>query len=438
MNKLDLELKFLEKLICECGLCGDLEFLKSVSNRKALQQTYPDAFLSTDKRGIPVFPTRGQFGSLSFSVLKKSLANANRLRNQTGDPKYDKIIELLANEIKKAKEKVSNKMQVYRVNSKIFSLLKNDKTRLEMTIENEEYIDLLQREINTRTEDMASSDNLEDVVLNEKEYQDFLEEGLDFKLVKKSLGISLIFFLVKLLLFVGSTFLSVVGRTLDKTMTKKMRTILNDPEVKVFTVKGIPNAFTSIDRSIYYTNEILSKTKFTEQELIAVLCHEYGHRYYKHASKTWTTVLGGGFLIDSLVMYISVTLAAVELAIYIALIFETIFLTTYTRTIARKHEYIADSYASKMGYSKELISGLKKLTSYSKKLICKGLNAKKCKKLLKRLDKDDPHPVLKDRITNIARVAGEEMKKSKGKIQQGKVLVRTSMALRKELKHSKE
>lgn len=167
MNKLDIELKFLGDLIRECGLCGDLEFLKSVSNRKALQQTYPDAFLSVDKRGIPVFPVRGQFGSLSFSVLKKSLMNARRLRNQTGDPKYDKIIDSLNNEVKKAKAKISNKMQVYRVNSKIFSLLKNDKTRLEITMENEEYIDLLQREINTRMEDITSSDNLEDVVLNE-------------------------------------------------------------------------------------------------------------------------------------------------------------------------------------------------------------------------------------------------------------------------------
>ena len=167
MNELDIELKFLKDLICECGLTGDLEFLKSVANRKALQQTYPDAFLSTDKRGIPVFPIRGQFGSLSFSVLKKSLSNVTRLKNQTGDPKYDKMIELLNNEVRKAKAKISDKMQVYRVNSKIFSLLKNDKTRLEMTIENEEYLDILQRETNTKMEDITSSDSLEDVVLNE-------------------------------------------------------------------------------------------------------------------------------------------------------------------------------------------------------------------------------------------------------------------------------
>jgi len=167
MKELDIELKFLKDLICECGLCGDLEFLKSVSNRKALQQTYPDAFLSTDKRGIPVFPIRGQFGSLSFSVLKKSLANANRLRNQTGDPKYDKIIELLNDEVRKAKAKISNKIHVYRVNSRVFDLLKNDKTKLEITMENEEYLDLLQKEVNTRMEDITSPNNLEDVILNE-------------------------------------------------------------------------------------------------------------------------------------------------------------------------------------------------------------------------------------------------------------------------------
>ncbi len=167
MKELDIELKFLKDLICECGLCGDLEFLKSVTNRKALQNTYSDAFLSTDKRGIPVFPIRGQFGSLSFSVLKKSLGNARRLRNQTGDTKYDKIIDLLNNEVRKAKAKISDKIQVYRLNSRVFDLLKKDKARLEMTTDNEEYIDLLQKEVNTRMEDITSPNNLEDVVLNE-------------------------------------------------------------------------------------------------------------------------------------------------------------------------------------------------------------------------------------------------------------------------------
>jgi len=118
----------LKDIIHEVGLITNSEFFKNVKNRKRLYASNPDAFLAVnDKTGIPVFPWRNQYGGISLSVLKRSIAAAKRLHQQTGNDKYKDIIDQLETHIKQLHDKVLHYPINYKLNSDLEAVLK--KTR---------------------------------------------------------------------------------------------------------------------------------------------------------------------------------------------------------------------------------------------------------------------------------------------------------------------
>jgi len=116
MNKI---LKEIVSIVKEVGLIGDLEFHRDLNNRKELSISHPDAFLII-RGDIPKFPIKGQMGTSSIVVLKKSLANAKRLKNQTGEPIYNKIIKRINKEIEDVNNKSNTKLTLYNPNNGLY------------------------------------------------------------------------------------------------------------------------------------------------------------------------------------------------------------------------------------------------------------------------------------------------------------------------------
>lgn len=121
-------LLFLKDIIHEEGLITNSEFFKNIQNRKRLHASNPDIFLAVNnKTGVPVFPWRNQYGGISLSVLKRSIAAAKRLHQQTGHAKYKDIIDQLETHMKQLHDKVLHYPINYKLNSDLETILK--KTR---------------------------------------------------------------------------------------------------------------------------------------------------------------------------------------------------------------------------------------------------------------------------------------------------------------------
>jgi hypothetical protein len=118
---IDKELTYLKEIIHEIGFLTNSEFFKDTQNRRRLYSANPDCFLAVSKSNIPVFPCRNQYGGISISVLKRSLAAAKRLHQQTGNAKYKDIMDQLEVYMKQ----LHNKALFYPINYKLNGDLKN-------------------------------------------------------------------------------------------------------------------------------------------------------------------------------------------------------------------------------------------------------------------------------------------------------------------------
>lgn len=119
---------FLKEIIHEEGFITNSEFFRDRKNRRRLQSSNPDAFLSTNtKTRLPVFPCRNQYGGISISVLKRSLSAAKRLHKQTGNAKYKDIIDQLEVYMKQLNNKALHYPINYKLNGQLKDILK--KTR---------------------------------------------------------------------------------------------------------------------------------------------------------------------------------------------------------------------------------------------------------------------------------------------------------------------
>lgn len=122
------EIFFLKKIIHEAGFITNSEFFRDRKNRRRLYSSNPDAFLSTNiKTNLPVFPCRNQYGGISISVLKRSIAAAKRLHKQTGNDKYKDIIDQLEVYMKQLNNKALHYPINYKLNGQLKDILK--KTR---------------------------------------------------------------------------------------------------------------------------------------------------------------------------------------------------------------------------------------------------------------------------------------------------------------------
>jgi len=203
-------------------------------------------------------------------------------------------------------------------------------------------------------------------------------------------------------------------RKLNEKYTKKFKDILKDNDVKVYEILNKePNAFVFEEiPSLNYTTGLVKL--LNEKEMVAVLLHEYGHHHGNHISqlnqKNKTTIFSG-FILAVITSLLS-TFVPLLYVIYLQfLVFLGYIGAEQTKQLptGRKWEYYSDSFATKKGYGRELISALKKVEEFIRKKICEdsSINPKsqQCSVLMSNLYKNDEHPELKDRIENILKTS---------------------------------
>lgn len=117
------ELILLRKVVKESGLISDTDFFKKRKNRKLLYKSDPDAFLSMSKNGIPTFAVKNQYGGVSISVLKRSLANARRLHTRNKDKKYKDIMDKIQIYLKALEMKVLKFPRSYKITGDLKNIL---------------------------------------------------------------------------------------------------------------------------------------------------------------------------------------------------------------------------------------------------------------------------------------------------------------------------
>ena len=201
-------------------------------------------------------------------------------------------------------------------------------------------------------------------------------------------------------------------RKSNKYYTDLLRKITKDNEVEVYYLKDKePNAFNIGTTSLYYTNGLFDLLD-NEDEMIAVLLHEYGHYKGSHVwISTGTSIIFGDIILTAVVHYFLYSITAGTGAAsetvgwfvrFMIELFGKMNIQMFQNlTMGRHFEYVADSYAAKMGYGPELVSSLKKLQKYVEKIVCKGLTKEQCNQRIKDLQAFDEHPELQNRVENI-------------------------------------
>lgn len=125
-------LEDIKKILSEFNIVTDIDFFRSKRNRKKLYNRNPDAFLSMSKDGVPTFPVRNQSNCNSWTILKRSLRAARRLRSTNDDDpelyeKYDNICKILERKILNMESKVSIRPIMYKPSKAISNILNKRK-----------------------------------------------------------------------------------------------------------------------------------------------------------------------------------------------------------------------------------------------------------------------------------------------------------------------
>ena len=231
---------------------------------------------------------------------------------------------------------------------------------------------------------------------------DLSQWGNKTESVKKlvMLDIALILFVLLISTF-GISIIINRMKELDKYLTDKMRNLIKDENIEVYSLKmGIPNAFNRGTSTLYYTVPI--KKLLTEKQLMSILCHEYGHYKEKHVFKQLVGSITIGVGTVSLIYYLIREKHLNEVVGMFLLILSPMLNKQISNMLlSRPEEYIADSYATKYGLGKELIDSFKKLQKVQKRLICKKIGNKQCDLKLRQIGALGTHPSFKNRIENI-------------------------------------
>lgn len=133
LENVDMDyLNGIKQILSELNIVTDIDFFKSKKNRKKLYNRNPDAFLSISKDGIPTFPVRNQANCNSWTILKRSLRAAKRLRaTNEDDPelyeKYDSICKVLERKILNMETKVSIRPIIYKTDKSVMDIITNRK-----------------------------------------------------------------------------------------------------------------------------------------------------------------------------------------------------------------------------------------------------------------------------------------------------------------------
>jgi Zn-dependent protease with chaperone function len=198
-------------------------------------------------------------------------------------------------------------------------------------------------------------------------------------------------------------------RIKDEHLTELIRNITEDNETTVFIVNStFVNAFNVGTSDLYYTTGFRERTNLTEDEMIAVCLHEYGHYYGRHFEKINIANTAIGIVVPIMLREIMVgsdmkmgMYSSSLLAMFITKILMFFINPFINRMIVRPLEYFSDSYATKKGYGRHMVSAIKKLEQLVKTKLCADKTLTQCDKIMKRLSKKDEHPSFKNRVEKI-------------------------------------
>jgi len=226
----------------------------------------------------------------------------------------------------------------------------------------------------------------------------YLEESI-FQKYRDALIAAIFTFGILLLGIVNIKLTIAFGKPkLDEKFTKKLRDITGDENIEIYSLnnpKFDPNAFFAGGKSLYYTKS-LDKMLKNEEELIAILLHEFGHYKGKHVTRNMVTV---GVTFYATIYTILKTTKNEDpiVKMLMFLLMQTGF-NIATLPLGRYYEYFSDKYTVQYGYHKHLISALKKLEKYIRKEMCKNMSKEQCDQTIENLHALDEHPVVKKRI----------------------------------------
>lgn len=190
-------------------------------------------------------------------------------------------------------------------------------------------------------------------------------------------------------------------RILDNKMSDVISNLVGDKNAKVYMLKSdVINAFNAGTPDVYYTDKFIKKLRISENELIGVCLHEYGHYAGRHGLKINITNTATGIVIPVLMREITREFHP-AISYFLGKIV-SLMVTTHLRIImGRPQEYFSDSYAAKKGYGKYLVSALNKMEVYIRRVACKDKTESECDALMDAISEIDEHPKTKDRIDNI-------------------------------------
>jgi len=217
---------------------------------------------------------------------------------------------------------------------------------------------------------------------------------------------------------------------IDKKLSKKLSKIIKEKiDIRIIKDNKIPNAF-CYGSMVFITTKLLKM--LSEREITSVLIHEIKHKkaihHYKiELGKTGLTAIiikAVGKKIDP---FKSSTPTLSVYAFLFCIMFGLISSSILTNIfIQRRYEYQSDTYTTKFGYGKELISSLKKLekfyTSKNPPLKCETIA---CKMILKLEELISSHPSLEKRIENILK--SEELNKSNPNMKKVKSVIEKNL-----------
>lgn len=202
-------------------------------------------------------------------------------------------------------------------------------------------------------------------------------------------------------LFIGVSTLTTQFKV-DKELSKRINGILNSGDkwiVHVYPEKG-PNAFSlGFGRHIFVTTALLKLLE--ERHIDAILLHEVYHSEKKHTPKKLMVQYPLYYLATAVALTASLTVTIPFTALLVFWLVNNVGNILYNITMGRRHEVLADDFAVRSGYGKELIEAFKRIEDW----VSKRVNRRKCGRwcqLMNKIDAAiDEHPSFEQRIKNI-------------------------------------
>lgn len=241
----------------------------------------------------------------------------------------------------------------------------------------------------------ASKKYIEEQIIDEQ----IIDEGfLDYLKSINIVGTVLVHLTVAVVMMLAHHKKTLRNSRLNPNLTKKMIDLIGDNKIEVYrTIGAVPNACTEgVSPNLYY-NQALSDM-LTEPEMIGVLCHEYGHYKEKHIIKR---MLGGLTIGIGINVFLGYFKAKGFFAFLLNILNKILPNTIANLLLSQPEEYVADSYAIKYGYKKELISSLRKLENFAQHAACLDPNTHECEKKMETAARYSTHPSVKNRVEKL-------------------------------------